>query len=287
MKFQGFIILVINVINREIILVVPLFRRLKCKTDEEGEQTSSEPIKVCSKGNNGEMDNDCQPMALVNESYVSVRGIAAGSADIIKYVNDSSTMYPKGAKPPTCSRFLPEIRIDHSDDINLENYKTSPRKYQESGFQTTTTAATRGYRMSELPNNRYREFPKFGTMQNKRQEMIESGDGALDAELSTAAKVLCAADVESRLGAMPDVTLPHVKAKVKAAELMTDGEIKEQLAAMPDIAANTTERKQPDGEEEKITSLINVDVPCNSMLASISHDLDYLLNRTNEEEATK
>ena len=112
---------------------------------------------------------------------------------------------------------------------------------------------------------------------------------------------------------MPDVTLavngaagsdlvckmPN-KVQVASAATVTDPSLFAEAASkqqeqptMPDIA-NTMERKQPDGEdvkpagakqqiavvpeetdEEALTS--------NGMLDRISHDLDYLLNRTKED----
>jgi len=103
----------------------------------------------------------------------------------------------------------------------------------------------------------------------------------------SSAKVLCSAEVESRLGAMPDVTLA-VKSDVELSS-RTSVELKSRehvVSAMPDIA-NTSERKQPDGEEKTPEIMVTTggcDSATSGMLDRISHDLDYLLNRTHAKE---
>ena len=89
-------------------------------------------LLVCAKSG-AEVENDTAPppsSLTIGESYLEARGIAAGSIDMREFVNEASS-YSKPSVP-VAGRFLPEIRVDHSDNINLENYSTSPRKYQET-----------------------------------------------------------------------------------------------------------------------------------------------------------
>ena len=102
---------------------------------------------------------------------------------------------------------------------------------------------------------------------------------------SSSGKVICSAEVESRLSmsAMPDVTLATKSMEVehlKNIELNT----REHQTVIPDIA-NTSERKQPDGEEKTPEITVNdSENTTTGMLDRISHDLDYLLNRTQAKE---
>lgn len=199
------------------------------------------------------------PMVLVEarESYPESRGVACGSIDMREFLKDSSS-YPKptassstsaGAAGPCGNRvpgFLPEIRVDEVDDINLENYSTSPRKYQDH------------------PGSSGLEF---------------------DAQV----------EVEARFGfgqTMPDVTLPVKKVKEVKGEVAVVAEgAGNKREAIPDIA-HSAERKQPDGQENNkhlqveqrptttTSSSGSEATTCSGMLDRISHDLDYLLNRT-------
>lgn len=239
---------------------------------------------VCSKGD-AEVENDSAtspaPSSIAGEPYREIRGVAAGSIDMRDFVSESSSAYVKSSIPAT-NRFLPEIRIDHSDNIDLENYSTSPRKYQEPPI-----FSTRGSR-NEVAVYGVNERSSFrGDVSGKYR-----GDGkiflpATSVSPESSAKVLCSADVESRLGAMPDVTLA-VKSDVELSS-RTNTELKSRehvVNAMPDIA-NTSERKQPDGEEktpEIVVTTGNCDNASSGMLDRISHDLDYLLNRTHAKE---
>lgn len=264
---QGFDILIAYVVSGEFSLLRPVLRKLKWRLETSDERVS-EPIKVCSKIE-AEMQNDATPppsSSIMAEPYIETRGIAAGSIDMREFTTETSASYSKSSTS-IASRYLPEIRIDRPDDINLENYSTSPRKYQEA-FDTayakrTSQCLSESYSVAD--RNSFREFA------------IHQG---VSAECS--AKLLCSADIESRLGTMPDVTLA-VKTDV---EHLTAVELKarEHVNVIPDIA-NTAERKQPDGEEKMPEIRVTAcETTTSGMLDRISHDLDYLLNRTHTKE---
>lgn len=229
------------------------------------------------------MDNDTAPppsSLSIGESYLEARGIAAGSIDMREFVNESSTSYSKPSVP-AANRFLPEIRIDHSDDINLENYSTSPRKYQESIAFDVVYPGRASHCVNETyGNSECRSFHEFGKYREPQGQIFISHNSSTE----NPAKVLCNADVESRLSGMPDVTLA-VKSDI---ELLSTTELKsrEHVNVIPDIA-NTAERKQPDGEEKAPEIVItNCEATTSGMLDRISHDLDYLLNRTHSTDGT-
>ncbi|XP_015178454.1 PREDICTED: uncharacterized protein LOC107067443 isoform X1 [Polistes dominula] len=258
----GFIISIAYVSSSDINLLRPILPKLKWKLETSNERISV-PIKVCSKIE-AEMQNDAippPPSSILAEPYIEIRGVAAGSIDTREFTTETSSS--------VAGRYLPEIRIDRPDDINLENYSTSPRKYQEafdSAFaKRTSQCLAESYGVSVTDRNAFRDL---AIHQNIPSEC--------------SAKLLCSADIESRLGAMPDVTLA-IKTDV---EHLTNVELKarEHVNVIPDIA-NTTERKQPDGEEKmpeiRITSC---ETTTSGMLDRISHDLDYLLNRTHTKE---
>lgn len=247
---------------------------------------------VCSKAD-AEVENDSAippaSSSIIGElSYREVRGVAAGSIDMREFMNsESSSGYTKSVPVPVAGRFLPEIRVDHSDDIDLENYSTSPRKYQEppTVFVDPNFSA-RGSRVNDVVS--YGGVNDCCSFRNEYR-----GDGKIFLPVASvsppecpSAKVLCSADVESRLGAMPDVTLA-VKSDVELSS-RTNAELKNRehvVSVIPDIA-NTSERKQPDGEEKtpEIVVTGNCDSTTSGMLDRISHDLDYLLNRTHAKE---
>ncbi|XP_076242713.1 uncharacterized protein LOC143184400 [Calliopsis andreniformis] len=273
----GFIIIIVYIVNGELAIIDLILRKLRWKQDTE-EEITSEPIKVCSKSG-AEVDNDTAPppsSLTIGESYLEARGIAAGSIDMREFVNESSTSYTKPSVP-VASRFLPEIRIDHSDDINLENYSTSPRKYQDSIAFDVMFPGRASHCVNEpFGNSECCNFREFGKYREPQGQIFISHNSSTE----NFAKVLCNADVESRLSAMPDVTLA-VKSDV---ELLSTTELKsrEHVTVIPDIA-NTTERKQPDGEEKAPEIVItNCEATTSGMLDRISHDLDYLLNRTTD-----
>ncbi|XP_076393047.1 uncharacterized protein LOC100882352 isoform X2 [Megachile rotundata] len=281
-SFLGFIIVMVYIVNGELAIIDLILRKMTWKRNTE-EEITSEPIKVCSKSAEVENDTAPPPSSLsIGESYLEARGIAAGSIDMREFMNESSSSYSKPSVS-VAGRFLPEIRIDHSDDINLENYNTSPRKYQEAITTFDSVFTARGsHCVNEPPYGSgeccgFREFGKYRESQG--QIFI-----AHNPSPESAAKVLCSADVESRLSGMPDVTLA-VKNDI---ELLSTTELKsrEHVNVIPDIA-NTTERKQPDGEENTPEIVItNCEATTSGMLDRIAHDLDYLLNRTHSTDGT-
>ncbi|XP_076756881.1 uncharacterized protein LOC143426987 isoform X2 [Xylocopa sonorina] len=276
----GFVIVMVYILNGELAIVELMLRKLRWKQDTE-EEITSEPIKVCSKSG-AEVENDTAPppsSLSIGESYLEVRGIAAG-IDMREFVNESSSSYSKPSVPVT-GRFLPEIRIDHSDDINLENYNTSPRKYQEAiAFDSVFSPRPQHCVNEPYGPGECCSFLEFGKYREPQGQLFISHNPSQE----SSAKVLCSADVESRLSGMPDVTLA-VKNEV---ELLSTTELKsrEHVNAIPDIA-NTTERKQPDGEEKAPEIVItNCEATASGMLDRIAHDLDYLLNRTHSADGT-
>lgn len=285
----GFSIIIVYIINGECTVIGPILRRIRWKRNVDEEHTS-EPIKVCSK-TDAEVENDSAippaSCSIAGEPYREARGVAAGSIDMREFVSESSSTYAKSSVPAT-SRFLPEIRIDHSDNIDLENYSTSPRKYQEPPVFVDPAYPARGSRcVNEVMAYSVNERGSFrvGDAAGKYRGDGKTFPPVASASPESSAKVLCSADVESRLGAMPDVTLA-VKSDVELSS-RTSAESREHVvSAMPDIA-NTSERKQPDGEEktpEIVVTTGGCDSATSGMLDRISHDLDYLLNRTHAKE---
>ncbi|XP_078047344.1 uncharacterized protein LOC144475377 isoform X2 [Augochlora pura] len=242
----GFVIIMVYIVSGELAIIDSILKKLAWKQSTE-EEITSEPIKVCSKSA-AEVENDTAPPPSslgLGESYIEARGIAAGSIDMREFVNETSSSYSKPSVP-VANRFLPEIHIDHSDDINLENYSTSPRKYQEAIAFDAIFSPRASRCMSESYNNSeccsFRDYGKYRSEPQSQQIFIPHNPAP-----EASAKVLCSADVESRLTGMPDVTLA-VKNDV---EILPTSELKtrEHVNVIPDIA-NTTERKQPDGEEK-------------------------------------
>ncbi|XP_014468540.1 PREDICTED: uncharacterized protein LOC106741243 isoform X3 [Dinoponera quadriceps] len=297
----GFDVIIVYIVNADVAIIRPMLRKIRWKRGVDEEHTS-EPIKVCSKGD-AEMDNDsatppAAALSISGEPYREARGVAAGSIDIREFVSESSSVVYSGKSPAVAatSRFLPEIRVDRSDDIDLENYSTSPRKYQEPVVTAAAAVAPftahRGSRclVDDAVNYGVSDCCSFrggnsaGNSGNRDGKVFSPASGVPSD--CPSAKVLCSADVESRLSTMPDVTLA-VKSDV---ELLANAELKSrELAvsgAMPDIA-NTSERKQPDGEEKKTPEIMvtGCDSATSGMLDRISHDLDYLLNRTHAKES--
>lgn len=205
------------------------------------------------------------PSSTLAEPYAETRGVAAGNIDMREFTIETPS-YSK-ASPSVGARYLPEIRVDRPDDINLENYNTSPRKYQEA---FDTAYAKRTFQCIAEPygvtdRSGHRDCPINQNVSSERSD-----------------KLLCSADIELRLSAMPDVTL----AVKTDGEHLTGVELKgrENVVIIPDIA-NTTERKQPEGEDKMPQIRItNCESTTSGMMDRISHDLDYLLNRTHAKE---
>ncbi|XP_050447522.1 uncharacterized protein LOC126849600 isoform X2 [Cataglyphis hispanica] len=285
----GFKIIIVYIINGEAAIIGPMLRRIRWKRNVNEEHT--EPIKVCSKAD-ADVENDCSAIPPASSSivgeipYREVRGVAAGSIDMRDFMSsESSSGYAKSVPVSVTGRFLPEIRAAHSDDIDLENYSTSPRKYQEP--PTVFVDPNFSARGSRCVNDvvTYSGVNDCCSFRNEYRGDVKIflPVASVSPECSSA-KVLCSADVESRLGAMPDVTLA-VKSDI---ESRANAELKNRehvTSAIPDIA-NTSERKQPDGEEKtpEIVVTDGCDSTSSGMLDRISHDLDYLLNRTHAKE---
>ncbi|XP_012282702.1 uncharacterized protein LOC105700951 [Orussus abietinus] len=270
----GHVVLASYLLGGEILFALSACRRFKWKPEVEDE-VATEPIKVCSKSS-AESENEAAPP--MDESYLKVRGVAAGSIDMREYITESpSSLYlpSKSSVLGGPGRFLPEIRLDHVEDINLESYSTSPRKYHDAmSFEG-------GNRASHCPvaepygSCGFRRFPKFSILPSLDPPAQAPVVQTVSQECPP--KVLCSAEVESRLGVglLPDVTKTEVE--VSLTKETKSGEI---VKAIPDIAS-TTERKQPDGEEmaPEIT-VTDCETTVTGMLDRIYHDLDYLLNRT-------
>ncbi|XP_066581227.1 uncharacterized protein [Prorops nasuta] len=270
----GFLVLTLYVIISDIKIISPFFQKFRWELEAHTECTS-EPVKgVCSKSEPEMENNSATPAAVVaSVSYLELRGVAAGSINLREIITEAST-YPKQSTSSATS-FLPKIRIDHSDDINLENYNTSPRKYQDplvrySPFNIRISHYHVNDYCSFQDYDMYREQPRSSTMTASTVPLNDCSG-----------KVLCSADVESRLtSAMPDVTLA-IKKKVELLDAVDHQEM-EKTNKIPDIA-NTTERKQPDGEENaQEISVINCEAAATRIIDRISHDLDYLLNRNGD-----
>ncbi|KAK0089361.1 hypothetical protein PV325_007706 [Microctonus aethiopoides] len=286
----GCAVLFVYIGSREILQIAPILRKLKWNNIER--ESTSDPIKVYSNKKSGESGNASTPPSAqslnVGPPYMEKRGIAAGSPDMRDYINESSVPYSKSPNAHSLVRYPPEIRIDHSDDINLENYNTSPRKYQESIATTTTTTTTFARPTNDHSSDFYSAsrstFNRDSTKFNSRD--IQQSQASTQATLpECSAKVLCSADIEARMSisAMPDVTLA-TKTEVEHCK-NTEVINRDHADVIPDIAT-TGERKQPDGEEKnpEITITDCENTTTTGMLDRISHDLDYLLNRTQTNE---
>lgn len=249
------------------------------------------------------MENDTAPT--LADMYLESRGVACGSIDLREFDSETviSGSYLKCSVPPT-KRYLPEIRVD-SDEINLETYQTSPRKYHESRFDSRFSCrkvAPPVFAPGADPLTKiercigFCDYPAAGlicSVAPLQSAPVCALSSTVSIECPMGTKVLCNADVEPRFGvtAMPDVTLavnsePEIEPSETFAEMKARGE---SGRAMPDIA-HTSERKQPEGQEKLLEKSSSSPPPppplpidensTSGMLDRISHDLDYLLNRT-------
>ncbi|XP_012268584.2 uncharacterized protein LOC105693321 [Athalia rosae] len=288
----GFIVIVAYVINGEIQLIEPMLEKFKWKT-KTNDENLSEPVKVCSRSNENS-ENDVGQSLPLND-HLEVRGVAAGSIDTREYAAEPAHAYKNFSLPPA-ARFLPDNRIDGAENVNLENYSTSPRKYQETRLEPPDTGGTVGLSAvagaSAIPNTSSGSslpFESYGTADHRTFRDFNQYHGVLYripaqvAISNCSAKVLCNADVESRMniGTMPDVTLA-ISSEIELLPVQTKA--REHVKTIPDIAS-TAERKQPDGEE-KAPKIVVTDCESNAtgMLDRISHDLDYLLNRRHSKD---
>lgn len=225
---------------------------------------------VCSLSNDNSENEAGQSLPL-NESYLEVRGVAAGSIDPRDYVVSDGVPSFKNFTAPLMGapRYVPEIRIDGTDSVNLENYNTSPRKYQEARIDSIEG----GVPVASGSGNALYSFESYGTVEKRNFRDYNKFGQTASNPAGPSAKVLCNAEVEARMniGTMPDVTL----AVSNEVELLP---VETKTGPIPDIA-NTTERKQPDGEEKAPEIIVTDCENVGGMLDRISHDLDYLLNR--------
>ncbi|XP_044012319.1 uncharacterized protein LOC122855196 isoform X2 [Aphidius gifuensis] len=281
----GFINLIIFIGKNEILFIAPILQRFTNNSngdDDNNENIKTDTNKICSKK---DIDNDCgqQGILLNLPGYMETRGIAIGGIDVRNcvnqlpgtYVNTSLIQQPPAPLPPPTSSSTSTLSNrylkDKNDDINLDNYNST--------IDSGTTLAR--------PSNCGQEFYNVTSRSNSNnwdhtvfvgsREVQTCNSSMLQAECS--AVVLCSVDVESRMGinSMPDVTL----ATKNEIELLNKIEVKrDHVNIIPDIAT-TGERKQPDGEE-KNPEITITDCETTGMLDAISHDLDYLLNRTDE-----
>ncbi|XP_046478067.1 uncharacterized protein [Neodiprion pinetum] len=292
----GFIVIVGYVLNSEIQLVTPLFQKLKWKAKLSDEEIS-DPVKVCSRSNESSENEVGQSMQLNEPSYLEVRGVAAGSIDTREYGAEPAVPSYKSFGIPLGGRFLPEIRIDGTDNVNLENYSTSPRKYQEVRLEppevggignAMTGAGSSGSAIYAFDSNY--EGVEHRTLRDFNPYIVQAPSvplqGVMPGSCSGSATVLCSADVESRLmkiGTMPDVTLAVKPTEIELRPV--EVKARDNVSPIPDIA-NTSERKQPDGEENAPEIIVtDCESTASGMLDRISHDLDYLLNRKHGNES--
>ncbi|XP_031787768.1 uncharacterized protein LOC100123035 isoform X2 [Nasonia vitripennis] len=181
---------------------------------------------------------------------------------------------------------------------------------------TTTTAAAATTTSQQHCTQPYKELvtlsnlpttPDLHHLQQQQQQHLLQAHQRLPPQQTSdcPTSLLCSAQIETCL-TMPDVTLaingdaehPHpilvVAPLVEAQQKISCGTtVTSQSTTMPDIANTMEQRKQPDGEdvllkvgrqhEIVVEQLPDQTLNTNGMLDRISHDLDYLLNRTKED----
>ncbi|XP_063975979.1 uncharacterized protein LOC135161914 isoform X2 [Diachasmimorpha longicaudata] len=269
----GFVILFSYIGGGEIKLFVPILRRLRFADDVE---IKSNSIKASSKP--PDLDNEMTPQSttILNGRACRPPREPTLSSTAIRYTTEIPLSHQKSSRMAR----RPDARISHTDDINLENYSTSPRKYHESRkYDKTNTPQQNQYCQRDIYDVNARIIQPHEPTKHANSRDIQTSTYAdsITAECSTT--VLCSADIETRMGlsALPDVTLATKSdTEHSNVELIP----REVVNVIPDIAS-TGGRRQPDGEE-KSEDIENCENTA-GMLDRISHDLDYLLNRTGEE----
>uniref|UniRef100_A0A0C9RMD4 BAI3 protein n=1 Tax=Fopius arisanus TaxID=64838 RepID=A0A0C9RMD4_9HYME len=267
----GFVILLSYIGGGEVRLFAPILRKLRFQEDV---QIKSDSIKFPGKTTESQNEGT----TLSSGTMLNGRGCRGhvGSTESHDYIKEMPPSHEKSSRYPR----RPDPRVSRTDDINLENYSTSPRKYHESRKYSKTISpqnqyCPRGFHEVNSRSIQPQDSPK---LVNSRDIQTSTCADAATAECSTT--VLCSVDIETRIGlsAMPDVTL----ATKSDTEHSNNVEIipRDIINVIPDIAS-TGGRKQPDGEE-KSEDIGNCENTA-GMLDRISHDLDYLLNRTGEE----
>lgn len=186
--------------------------------------------------------------------------------------------------------------MSNTDNVNLENYNTSPRKYQEVRLEGVEGGAGGSGSPGAHSFDSYgggerrslRDFNRCCVSVGMGQKIPSQCPPA--ASVNVGGKLLCNAEVESRInaiGTLPDVTLAisgeMEMLPVELAKTRDHGQ--PGVTGIPDIA-NTSERKQPDGEEKAPEIVVTDHCESNAagMLDRISHDLDYLLNRKHRKD---
>ncbi|XP_034934795.1 uncharacterized protein [Chelonus insularis] len=306
--FLGFINLFMNVGNREMISIInAVFCQFNWKNMIKKDLITSDSIKVCTKIST-DFDNE-NAAPIIPLTNVGIRnapilckstdacGINAHNAtlqtncsggsvstvNMRKYINPSlpEKSIIKSSTSHTASCYYPEKSNNASnnqsyalDDINLETYSTSPRKYQE--FNNINTFP------NENPVPLYL-VPEYHA--SSRTKVFSTS------EISSTKVLRCSADIESRINnavAMPDITLATA-ATDTGHNISNTVEVihRERANVIPDIASSISECKKPDYHQHSNNKQPNEDISdneqnTNGMLDRISHDLDYLLNRTQQ-----
>lgn len=267
---------------------------------------SSESIPVASASTGGGV------FRLPPTTYMRTRGVVtAGNVQHANEMNDEQFSNNPGHPASSTIRrdiFLPEIRVNYSDNINLETYSTSPRKYQES---LTNTFHSIPSSMPPPPPEFYHTDSSYNRENDNStsfsgDQLVTAGNSIdrrrsnpqqADRSSECIAKVLCNADIESRINMtmmMPDVTLAAATTATSSSvdNLVEEKCVDDYTVNVPDIASTSEQQQQ---KRIRSTSIIEEENPeititdCDNtasntitgggMLDRISHDLDYLLNR--------
>ncbi|XP_074102898.1 uncharacterized protein LOC141529984 [Cotesia typhae] len=325
--FFGFGILILNIGSPEVELLAPIFQQVICRKNDEKEMTTSttmitfsdtvkahtkipvesaESIPVASASTGGGV------FRLPPTTYMRTRGVVtAGNVQHANEMNDEQFSNNPGHPASSTIRrdiFLPEIRVNYSDNINLETYSTSPRKYQES---LTNTFHSIPSSMPPPPPEFYHTDSSYNRENDNStsfsgNQLVTAGNSIdrrrsnpqqADRSSECIAKVLCNADIESRINMtmmMPDVTLAAATTATSSSvdNLVEEKCVDDYTVNVPDIASTSEQQQQ---KRIRSTSIIEEENPeititdCDNtasntitgggMLDRISHDLDYLLNR--------
>ncbi|XP_058797163.1 uncharacterized protein LOC131667632 isoform X2 [Phymastichus coffea] len=280
----GFLILAMYVMSGEVLVVAPVLHKFK-RQSESDDECASEQTKDRELEKELSSSSSAAPVAGTRTvscgMYPEVRGVAVG-IDARDYVNEAAA----GAYVAASRALLPEIHVHHVDDINLENYQQAARQTQLRYEPQSPAPPPVSFANLTEHAEPYKELVSLTNLQEPRR-----------GECPTATTILCADQIEVCL-TMPDVTLavqqqpqqqqqhqqPLATVEAESLLLKKPG----VLLVAPDIA-NTMERKQPDGEDVLRQLELETEDPndatlsTSGMLDRISHDLDYLLNRTKED----
>ncbi|XP_057327446.1 uncharacterized protein LOC130668928 isoform X2 [Microplitis mediator] len=334
--YFGFGILILNIGSPEIELIAPIFQQIIGRKNVEKDMTTtttmitfSDPAKVNSKIPVESAESippassssaTASVFRLPPSSYIRTRGVVAtatagSNKQISSEINNKQFLNNSSLPPCSSNRrdiFLPEIRINYSDNINLETYSTSPRKYQESitnTFNNNNISSSMPSPSPPPPPEFYHTLDKNTTTFNCDQ--LGTAGGSIDRRRSNAQqvdyssecipKVLCNADIESRINVtmiMPDVTLAAATSTSSSVDNVVEEKCLDDytINVIPDIASTSEQQqqqqqhkcirsnsiKEEENPEITITDCDNTTsntITGAGMLDRISHDLDYLLNR--------